>query len=78
MRNTNPKINQKIIDVLTEKFNEPIYPMVMAQEFLAVSPRTLTAYVQKGKVKGFLFRNSRYFKESELQKYLDNELKNIK
>jgi excisionase family DNA binding protein len=65
------------VKMLTEHFGEQVYGVPEACDFLAVSKRTLANYVKEGKIKGFLFRSVRFFKESEIREFLNNQLNSI-
>ena len=68
----------KNAEILFEHYKENVYPIEEAAEFLGISKRTVGTYIKKGKLKGFLFRNVRFFKESELRACLDQEFFEIK
>ena len=63
--------------ILKDHYQENIYTMNTACDFLGLSKRTIGTYVEKGILKGFLFRSVRFFKESELREFLDDELSKI-
>lgn len=68
----------KNAEILFEHYKENVYPIEEAAEFLGISKRTVATYIKKGKLKGFLFRNVRFFKESELRRCLAQEFFEIK
>lgn len=67
-----------IASMLSEHYQEPVYCLEDSADFLGMSTRTIASHRRAGKLKGVLFRKGRYFPESELKTYLEQELKNIK
>jgi len=67
-----------IASMLSEHYQEPVYTLDDSADFLGISKRTIGAHRRNGKLKGVLFRKGRYFLESELKSYLEQEFRNIK
>jgi hypothetical protein len=67
-----------IAAMLAEHYQEPVYCLEDSADFLGISKRTIGSHRRSGKLKGVLFRKGRYFLESELRDYLEQEFKNIK
>jgi len=67
-----------IVSMLSEHYQEPVYNLDDSADFLGISKRTIGTHRRNGKLKGVLFRKGRYFLESELKSYLEQEFKNIK
>jgi predicted site-specific integrase-resolvase len=66
-----------IASMLSEHYQEPVYCLEDSADFLGLSKRTIATHRRAGKLKGVLFRKGRYFLESELKAYLEQEFKNI-